>query len=472
MLAWGFCALICVWSVANVVVALATPAATPGELRVARSLAWGFLPVVFAALAALIIARQPRNRIGWILMIPAIAFAVNAPLNTYLSRLVAAPPATPGVLLMLWYQAWSWLLLILPVALIMLLFPTGEPPTRRWRWVGVLAFVLLGFVLLLATFGVSLGALDGSWSLPNPIGFIPNDPQRLQFINPPLIACLAVVVIASATAPFIRYRRAASTERLQIKWLLFAAAVFALFYVPSVLISQDQAGGAIRGLRDLVLAVTLMLFPVAIAIAILRYRLWEIDVIINRTLVYLPLTAIVAGIFSAVSSLLQKAFVAATGSNSLAATVIATVVVVATFNPIKDAVQKTVDRAFKETPDPARRLKPFQELLRNRVWQVDVGNTTRRFLEEAVTAFDAEGGAAHRVTPGGSQQAYTAGKWNGEEKIGVRVDCGGTTIVHIALGPRRGKQEYSEADRGTLERAAAGVSAAIEEDGGCAPAGE
>jgi hypothetical protein len=472
LFAWGFCALICVWSLVNVAAALTSPAASPGQLRVAGTLAWGFLPVVFAALAALIIARRPRNRIGWILLTPAIAFAIDAPVDTYISQFSAAPPASAGILLMLWYQSWAWLLLILPVALIMLLFPTGDPPSRRWRWVEVLALAVLGFVIVLSTFGVYLQKSDASWSLPNPIGFIPNDPQSLQLIIPPAVACLAVVVVSSAAALLVRYRRAASTERLQIKWLLFAAALFAVLYVPTVLASGNQAGWSIGGLGDLVLALTLMLFPVAVAIAILRYRLWEIDLIINRTLVYLPLTAIIAGIFSAASSLLQKAFVAATGSDSLVATVIATVIVVASFNPIKDVVQKTVDRGFKETPDPARRLKPFQELLRNRVWQLDLNHTTKRFLEEAVAAFDAEGGAAYRVANGSLQQVHTAGKWNGEEKIGVRVDCGGSDIVHIALGQRAGKREYSEADRGTLERAAAGVSSAIEEDRGCAPAGE
>jgi hypothetical protein len=104
--------------------------------------------------------------------------------------------------------------------------------------------------------------------------------------------------------------------------------------------------------------------------------------------------------------------------------------------------------------------------------RVDVNHTTKRFLEEAVFAFEAEGGAVYRVANGGLQHAYSAGKWNGEEKVAARVDCGGASIAHIALGPRRGKQEYSEADRGTLERVAAGVAAAIAVDGGCDQAGE
>ncbi len=210
-----------------------------------------------------------------------------------------------------------------------------------------------------------------------------------------------------------------------------------------------------------------MLFPIAIAIAILRHRLWDIDVIINRTLVYVPLTAIIAGIFSAASSLLQKAFVSLTGSDSLASTVIATVIVVASFNPIKDQVQKAVDRVFKETPDPNRRLKPFQDLLRRRVWQLDVGHTTRRFLEEAVAAFDAEGGAAYGIVDGGLQPVHTTGQWRGDEKLAVEVDCGGSRIARIALAGRRRGRDYADADRKALEQAAAAVSRAIAEDGGC-----
>jgi hypothetical protein len=203
---------------------------------------------------------------------------------------------------------------------------------------------------VLGTFGVWLQKSGGSWSLPNPIGFIPNGPQSEQYTLPPAIALLALVVSASTVSLFVRYRRAGATECLQIKWLLFAAAVFAAVYVPVLITFQSQAGLSIGALGDLVLALTLMLFPVAVAIAILRHRLWEIDVIINRTLVYVPLTAIVAGIIAAASSVLQKAFVSVTGSNSLAATVIATVIVVATFNPIKDKVQKTVDRASRRRP--------------------------------------------------------------------------------------------------------------------------
>jgi hypothetical protein len=211
-----------------------------------------------------------------------------------------------------------------------------------------------------------------------------------------------------------------------------------------------------------------MLLPIAIGVAILRYRLWDIDIIINRTLVYVPLTAIIAGIFSAASTLLQKTFVALTGSDSVAATVIATVVVVASFNPIKDQVQKGVDRVFKETPDPNRRLKPFQELLRRRVWQLDVTHTTRRFLEEAVAAFDAEGGAAYRVVNGSMQPVHVTGQWHGEEELAARVDCGGSGIAHIALAGRRRGRDYADADCKALEQAAAAVSRAIEEDGGCA----
>jgi hypothetical protein len=463
--------MICAAALLNVSAALATPAVSPGGLRVARTLAWGLLPIVFAVLAALIVARQPRNRVGWILMTPAIGMVISNSVDTYMARFTIAPPPSLPVLLMAWYQSWSWLLLIFPLPLMMLLFPTGRPLSPRWRWVQVYAVVLFFSILLLATFGINLQPSNSAWSLPNPIGFIPNDQQTLQLIIAPLIAGLAVLVIASAVALFVRYRRAATTERLQIKWLLYASAVFVLFYVP-VLALQGQAEWLVSGLTELLLAVSIMLFPIAVAVAILRYRLWEIDVIINRTLVYVPLTAIIAGIFAAASTLLQKTFVALTGTDSLASTILATMVVVATFNPIKDRVQKTVDRVFKELPDPTKRLKPFQDVLRSRVSQLDMSRTTRRFLEEAVAAFDAEGGAAYRVSNGSLQRIHTTGHWNGEEKMGAPVECGGAKIAHIALGVRRRGQDYADTDRRTLALVADAVSQAIEEDGACRAAGE
>jgi hypothetical protein len=139
--------------------------------------------------------------------------------------------------------------------------------------------------------------------------------------------------------------------------------------------------------------------------------------------------------------------------------------VVAVFNPIKDRVQKVVDKRFKEAPGPARRLNAFQDELRSRVSQVDVRPITRRFLDEAVTAFDAERGVAYLDEHGNLRQFYTAGEWKGEAKVSVAVESSGAKVACIALAKRRGKRKYAEPDFRALEKVAQSVGQALEEDG-------
>ncbi len=231
LLAWGLCALICAGSLVNLAVALANPAAYPGNLRIARAIAWNLLPVVFAVPAALIVARQPRNRIGWILMVPPAAFMIGNPIDNYISILTVAPPPSVPIFLMLWFQSWSWLLLILPLPLMMLLFPTGRSLTPRWRWVQTAAAALLAYAILLSAAPVVMTPANAGWSLPNPIGFVPVDEPTFQLVLLPWLGGLGLLILISAVALFVRYRRASVTERLQIKWLLFAAALFVLFYI-------------------------------------------------------------------------------------------------------------------------------------------------------------------------------------------------------------------------------------------------
>lgn len=467
---WAVVALICVISLADLVQTLRDPPADPGGLVVPRIFAWSLLPVVFAVLGGLVIARQPRNPVGWLLMLPPLAFTAGGGAYSSFPSASVAPTPTLPVLLQAWFDSWSWVLFIFPLPLLLLLFPTGRPPTPRWRWVTLYAGAVFAVFVFFVTFSQHLQPDDVTWSLQNPIGFIPDGLDAEAAFTVPFVVSLAVLVIACIAALFVRYRRAGATERLQIKWLLFAGALFVALYMPLLFgqLSQPESNWDLTGVADLVLALSAMLIPAAVAVAILRYRLWDIDIIINRALVYVPLTAIIAGIFSAVVSLTEKTFVALTGSDSPLATVFATVIVVAAFNPIKDRVQKTVDRHFKEAPDPAKRLKAFREQLRTRMCPVDAARLTQRFLEEAAAAFDAEGGVANLDfagrPPGRLQLQFITGQWKGREALAASVVAAGAPVAHVSLAPRRRGRDYSDADRQVLSLAAEAVGQAIGED--------
>src|SRR3712207_2622454 len=191
-------------------------------------------PVVFAIVAALIVSRQPRNTIGWLLMVPVGLYVVGGPLATYIESLVPSSPApTVPILLIAWFNTWNWLLLITPLLLIPLLFPSGRPPTPRWRWVGVAVIVWATLFVLMATLvkKISTGTKP-DLVFDNPIGVLGKD--TVELLVGVWIAGLLALVVACAAALFVRYRRSDGIERDQIKWLLYTCAVFLVVYIGGV----------------------------------------------------------------------------------------------------------------------------------------------------------------------------------------------------------------------------------------------
>src|SRR5689334_1954007 len=294
-LAWSLCGIISVLAVINIILVSRYQSANGNLIMLTGDTGWDILQIVFAVVAALIVSHQPRNRIGWLLMTPALLFTLGQPIAAYLNRFTSAPEPTLPNLLMTWFENWSWLAIIFPLLLILLLFPTGSPPSPRWRWVLFYALGMFVFFLLWAGLVTQIAQQDDKWSLPNPIGLIPDGPVS-TIILAMWIINLALLTVICVTSLFVRYRRASSVERLQIKWLLFAGGVFVLLYVP-LLIWQSNLPVLDTDVANMILFLLGMLFPVAIAIAILRYRLYDIDILINRTLVYGSLTALVIGLY-------------------------------------------------------------------------------------------------------------------------------------------------------------------------------
>jgi len=384
-MAWCLCTASCLAALIFAGTLFVQQGQSENSIKLAGDLAWVLLPVPFAITAALIVSRQPNNVIGWLLMTPVCLMLISNPLDTYMSK-VTAPPINPDLpfLLMIWFSGWDWLALIFPLLLLTLLFPTGRPPSARWRWVLFLAAGLCIVFLFIVTFGKTLSDSNSNWSISNPIGFI--DDSAIQSFIGPWQASLIVMTILCAGSLFVRYRRSGSIERQQIKWLLYACGVFAVIYILgfwSNLTSGDNSIAA--NLYNLLLSVTILTFPASIAMAILRYHLWDIDILIRRTLIYTLLTATLALFYFGSILVLQQIFRFMTGNTSSIAIVISTLAIAALFAPLRKRVQNFIDRSFyRQKYDAARALEEFNAATRREVQLERLTSLLVSVVEETV----------------------------------------------------------------------------------------
>lgn len=343
LLPWLLAGVAIASSVVNVVL-WATDLSGPLTLFDAvEALGWGLaLPVVFSVLAALIIVRQPRNRVGWLMMI--IALALNTPLDPIMQQFQGPPETvTLGLWLLFWLSGWSWIPVIFPIFLIPLYFPTGDLPSPRWKWVPRLAIGLWILFMFLSAFISQGGPVNADWTVPNPIGFIPD-----ELINGPFPILwgigLLTVLGSCVVSLFKRYRSAASTERQQIRWLLVAGGLFLVFYAIAFFVSEPWHES---GWPNLIFVLAILGMPAAIALAIFRYRLWDLDVVVNRALIYGPLTTVMAGTFAVVIALTTELTKEALGDQSRAlGAAISAMIVAVFFQPMRTRIEGFVDARF------------------------------------------------------------------------------------------------------------------------------
>lgn len=364
ILAWMLCA-ICVVAAVTMLIIWAVQLTTPPSLfEVVEAFGWGLaMPVVFSILAALIIARQPGNRVGWLMML--IALATVSPIAMILTSLPAPPTTiTPGLWVLLWLDNWSWIPVIFPIFLIPLHFPTGRPPSSRWNWVNWLAIGMWLFFIIFSPFFDTIGPLSEAWRVPNPFGFIPDESSQYLF-GVIWVIGLVTLALAGVASLFVRYRGAQVDERQQIKWLLYSGALFAFIYtLTATTLGEFNSLGWV----DLLFVLSILTIPAAITISILRYRLFEIDLIIRKTLVYGALTLLMVVVYFGSVVLLQQAFRALTGQDSPVAIVVSTLIIAALFNPLRVRVQEAIDRRFyRRKYDAQQALAVFAASARDEV---------------------------------------------------------------------------------------------------------
>lgn len=327
-----------------------------------------------------------------------------------------------------------------------LIFPIPSPLLARLRQTGPKA---LKFNVPLLLYGLPLGLAL----------LLTKGP------NVPVVATLslAFVLLGLAVAALIRgYARAqTSFERAQLKWITFGLS-FGVLGTGLIILSIFNLRFEVVTLS--IAASAWIFFPVSVGIAVLHYRLYDIDLVINRTLVYLPLTGILAGLYAASITLSQRLSVALTGQQSDAATIVTTLIVVAAFTPIKDRLQAAVDLRFKETPEGARTLKAFADKVQARMVSVEARQVIRRLLEEAVAALGAKSGAAYIGSQGSLELVRAWGNWDGVAQLSVPLSTGEKEFGVILLGIREKGSGYTTGDRSALQETAQVVARAIEED--------
>jgi two-component system NarL family sensor kinase len=417
--------------------------------------------LAFATVGALIVSRRPENRIGWIFSTGTLLLALGGIALEYgVYTLITAPRSLPGGEWMAWFGGWARTLgFFTLIGFVPLLFPNGKLPSARWRPGAWFAVGYLAAFTVIDMFGPTNEDLRLAF-VHNPIGMTIT-PDLYNALGAIRFLGFAVIAAVGAAAVLVRFRRDRGEEREQLKWFAYAA-VLAVVVVVVILIGVLSLPDVVMikvgaALFDLSVAG----FPLAVGIAILKYRLYDIDLLINRTLVYVPLTGIIAGIFAASITLSQKLFVALTGQQSEAATVLTTLIVVAAFDPIKNGLQHLVDRRFKEGIDPAKQFKAYGNQVDAVVHVLRADESARRLLEEAVKAFDATGGAVFLMRHGERQMVQHSGAPSGEYALSVPLVAESREVGLLSLGARKNGMEYGEDERALVQLVANSVAAAV-----------
>jgi hypothetical protein len=356
-------------------------------------LAWGpsiltlaSLTVSFSVVGALITSQRPENLIGWIFLAIGFCYGLLIAGEEYaIYALLRNPGSLPLGAELSWLAKWIWapglglILVFLP-----LLFPNGRPPSRRWWTVGWLGGLSIGLICVLAS--IVLWP-DRGPALVRPGGYAGEvEAWRsavLGWLWSVVIPMLLLAGLGAVISLFFRFRRARGDERQQIKWFASAAALTLVWYL--------VFGQSTRGLPEAMVALASLLvlqcIPVATGIAILRYRLYDIDLLINRTLVYGSLTLMLGLIYFGGVATTQAMFGVLTGQEEQPqlAVVVSTLVIAALFMPLRRRIQSFIDRRFYRRKYDARKtLEAFSAQLRDETDLDTIGDELMNAVQETM----------------------------------------------------------------------------------------
>ena len=318
--------------------------------------------MIFALAGTLLAYKRPENAVGWLFSAAGAAFAVMTAGETYaVIPLIQGNDA--GIRYQVaWLTSWAWVIFLGLIAFSILLFPSGTLPSRRWVWPA--RAIVASFVLGCASFAVGPGSLNNMPARITNRYALPPGPAAEAFVNIGMLAFLAALVAATVGA-VQRYRSARGLQKQQMKLFAFTAAAMAAS-MASVVISQFVVPQW-ADLAEVVASLMMMAIPIAMTVAILRYRLYDIDVVINRALVYATVSGILALVYIGGVVLLQQVLSPIT-ADSDAAIAASTLAVAALFRPLRARIQTFIDRRFfRSKYDATETLGAFSARLRGHV---------------------------------------------------------------------------------------------------------
>jgi hypothetical protein len=363
-LAWSLVALSVALLLGGIALALVTRSTVPdlpfgGETEDGSVVADLVTLLTFSVVGAIIASRHPRNTLGWLFCSVGVTIGLNSFVGDYAEFWLASGFGMSSLgETAAWLSSWLWILLVyFPTSLLLLLFPDGRLPSPRWRPVA---------------WGVALGTAGGVVGNALKAGPLVDFPQIANpyGVDGPFVWVLGVAgsivaagsMVASAVSLIVRMRRAGSEQRQQIKWLAYGGAmVVGTIFVGSLVILWSVPVSIV------IMSVALLGLPVFTGIAIVRYRLYDIDLLINRTLVYGSLTLMLALVYFGGVTATQALFQTLTGQQKLPqlAVVVSTLVIAALFNPLRHRIQSFIDRRFYRSKyDAAKTLDTFSARLR------------------------------------------------------------------------------------------------------------
>ena len=407
--------------------------------------------LLFPLVGALIVQRRPRTRVAWLMIVMGIGLGFGFVTYGYGAIGMPPPPTYPFAYeALVLSQFFMVPVLATCTTLLLLLFPSDTLLGPRWRWVAVLSFVGLIAFMVGSTFHPGPLGDSNFPDLANP--FALGDEYRAlcdALVVVGNVGMLAAAVLAAASL-VLRYRRGDQVEQAQIRWI----ALFGSFVAIAFIFAAPQLGWVSDRAWEIAFAF-LSCLPIAIGVAVTRYRLYEIDRLINRTLVYGSLTAILAGVFTAGIGLAQRLFIATTGETSDTAIVLTTLVVATLYAPLRKRLETVIDRRFKYEH---LEFGAYRDEVTKVLGVLDPRRAADRLAHEAVRELQATGGA---VVDDADKPIATAGTW--PVSAVVRMPIAGHSPLHaILVGPRLDGRPHDPLIVAELEDIAALVASALD----------
>ena len=364
--AWSMAAIFVVGCGAAVALQVATGSFSPDSVAHALTFT-GFMVV-----GAVIVAHRPGNAVGWIFSAVGLLAATGWLATEYAAyAYITRPGSVPGAIWAAWYQQQWWIPMYTLVFIATpLLFPTGRLPSTRWRPVAVVAAVTAMAVELLWALQPTIQLTDQDYWVDNPIGLARIPHPDTSAVGGILAGLFIGCIVAAVISLVLRFRRARGVERQQLKWFTYAG-VLLILTIPVAEFLPASIAAAFGGL-------IVAFVPVAAGIAILRFRLYDIDRLINRTLVYGTLTALLGGVYAVAVLVLGQLFGGVSRDPPSWAVAGATLAVWALFQPARRRIQGVVDRRFnRQKYDAARTVEVFTARLRE---EIDLAALSKELL--------------------------------------------------------------------------------------------